>query len=183
MLDPATDVILDGGPSPVGVESTIVDCTRRPAADPAPRRHPDRDDRRTARRPARRRQRTLAGRRDGRRRTTPRALGFTSSTSRATPRPPPNDWARRGIDVRVIDGTDDLVRYAHNLYAELRDADSDGCTRHHRRPAPADRPRPRHPRPSPEGRRPPLTVHCVPRPRRPLLAASSLALGRSHLFR
>ena len=30
LLDPATDVILDGGPSPVGVESTIVDCTVDP---------------------------------------------------------------------------------------------------------------------------------------------------------
>ena len=29
-LDPARDVILDGGPSPVGVESTIVDCTVDP---------------------------------------------------------------------------------------------------------------------------------------------------------
>ena len=33
-----------------------------------------------------------------------------------------------GIDVRVIDGTADLVRYARTLYAELRDADADGCT-------------------------------------------------------
>ena len=30
VLDPATDVILDGGPSPIGVESTIVDCTTDP---------------------------------------------------------------------------------------------------------------------------------------------------------
>jgi len=29
-LDPARDVILDGGPCPVGVESTIVDCTADP---------------------------------------------------------------------------------------------------------------------------------------------------------
>jgi L-threonylcarbamoyladenylate synthase len=28
----------------------------------------------------------------------------------------------------VIDGTGDLVGYARNLYAELRDADADGCT-------------------------------------------------------
>ena len=33
-----------------------------------------------------------------------------------------------GIEIRVIDGTDDLVRYARNLYAELRDADAHGCT-------------------------------------------------------
>lgn len=30
MLDPATDAVLDGGPSPVGVESTIVDLTTTP---------------------------------------------------------------------------------------------------------------------------------------------------------
>ena len=29
-LDPAIDVVLDGGPSPIGVESTIVDCTVDP---------------------------------------------------------------------------------------------------------------------------------------------------------
>ena len=29
-LDPARDVVLDGGPSPIGVESTIVDCTTDP---------------------------------------------------------------------------------------------------------------------------------------------------------
>ena len=28
----------------------------------------------------------------------------------------------------MIDGTGDLVRYARNLYAELREADADGCT-------------------------------------------------------
>ena len=33
-----------------------------------------------------------------------------------------------GIDVRVVDGAGDLVRYARNLYAELRDADTAGCT-------------------------------------------------------
>ena len=30
LLDPDRDVVLDGGPSPVGVESTIVDCTVEP---------------------------------------------------------------------------------------------------------------------------------------------------------
>ena len=30
VLDPARDVVLDGGASPVGVESTIVDCTVEP---------------------------------------------------------------------------------------------------------------------------------------------------------
>ena len=30
LLDPRVDVILDGGPSPIGVESTIVDCTVDP---------------------------------------------------------------------------------------------------------------------------------------------------------
>ena len=37
-------------------------------------------------------------------------------------------FAAAGIKVRVIDGTGDLVRYARTLYAELRDADADGCT-------------------------------------------------------
>jgi hypothetical protein len=37
-LDPRRDVILDGGPCPIGVESTIVDCAERPPTDPARRR-------------------------------------------------------------------------------------------------------------------------------------------------
>ena len=58
----------------------------------------------------------------------PRGLGCTSSIGRSTPPPRRAAWEPAGIEIRVIDGTDDLVRYARNLYAELRDADAHGCT-------------------------------------------------------
>ena len=67
------------------------------------------------------------------------------------------------------------------LYALRARRVTRGCTRRHT----ARRCRPRTPTSSPSCRRTTptapwaMTDHCVPRPRRPLLAASSLALGRS----
>ena len=126
LLDPSTDVILDGGPSPVGVESTIVDCTveppqiLRPGGIPtetvieligavAAVSGPARAAGMVASHYAPRARVHLVD----------RPVNATAASSR---------FAAAGIEVRVIDGTGDLVRYARTLYAELRDADADGCT-------------------------------------------------------
>ena len=126
LLDPSTDVILDGGPSPVGVESTIVDCTveppqiLRPGGIPtetvveligavAAVSGPARAAGMVASHYAPRARVHLVD----------RPVDATAASSR---------FAAAGIEVRVIDGTGDLVRYARTLYAELRDADADGCT-------------------------------------------------------
>jgi L-threonylcarbamoyladenylate synthase len=126
-LDPATDVILDGGPSPVGVESTIVDCSvdppqiLRPGGIPtetvaellgaplAAASGPSRAAGMVASHYAPRARVHLVD----------RPVDATAAVER---------FGAAGIDVRVIDGTSDLVRYARTLYAELRDADADGCT-------------------------------------------------------
>jgi L-threonylcarbamoyladenylate synthase len=127
VLDPATDVILDGGPSPVGVESTIVDCT----VDPPQVLRPGGIPTETVA--------ELVGTSLAAATGPSRAAGMV--TSHYAPRARvhlvdrPIDAAsaaarfgEAGIDVRVIDGTNDLVRYARDLYAELREADSEGCT-------------------------------------------------------
>ena len=127
VLDPATDVILDGGPSPVGVESTIVDCT----ADPPQVLRPGGIPTETVA--------ELLGTPLAAATGPSRAAGMVAShyAPRARvhlvdrPADATAAAARFGaarIDVRVIDGTGDLVRYARNLYAELREADADGCT-------------------------------------------------------
>jgi L-threonylcarbamoyladenylate synthase len=119
-LDPSRDVILDGGPCPIGVESTIVDCDRSPT-DPACRRR------------ARR----------GRPPTAGRGVTGASGPSRASgmlvshyaPRCAVRlvDTADDAIALRagtvgaeILDLTDDLVVYARELYARLRDADDRG---------------------------------------------------------
>ena len=127
LLDPARDVILDGGPSPVGVESTIVDCTvdppqiLRPGGIPTetvaeligtPIASPSGPSRAAG---------MVASHYAPRARVhlVDRPIDATAAASRL---------GASGIEIRVIDGTDDLVRYARNLYAELRDADAHGCT-------------------------------------------------------
>ncbi|MDF2731699.1 MAG: hypothetical protein K0S92_324 [Desertimonas sp.] len=127
LLDPARDVILDGGPSPVGVESTIVDCTveppqiLRPGGIPTetvaeligtPIASPSGPSRAAG---------MVASHYAPRARVhlVDRPIDATAAASRL---------GAKGIEIRVIDGTDDLVRYARNLYAELRDADAHGCT-------------------------------------------------------
>jgi L-threonylcarbamoyladenylate synthase len=127
LLDPNRDVILDGGPSPVGVESTIVDCTVNPPQLLRPGGIPTE---------------TIAELLD-----TP--LASASGPSRAAGMLPSHYAPRArvhlvdsttdavaaadrfraaGIAARIIDGTGDLVRYARSLYAQLRDADADGIT-------------------------------------------------------
>ena len=120
-LDPDRDVVLDGGPCPVGVESTIVDCTTEPPqvlrAGAVPVEDVERllDDRVAA----------ASG--------PSRASGMLAS-----------HYAPR-CEVRLVDHTDDaealragtpgaevldlgpdLVVAARSLYAELRDADRRG---------------------------------------------------------
>jgi L-threonylcarbamoyladenylate synthase len=127
VLDPATDVILDGGPSPVGVESTIVDCT----ADPPQVLRPGGIPTETVA--------ELLGTTLGAATGPSRAAGMVAShyaprarvhlvDRRADAEAAAARFGAAGIDVRVIDGTSDLIRYARDLYAELRDADTDGCT-------------------------------------------------------
>lgn len=120
-LDDDVDFVLDGGPCAVGVESTIVDCTVDPAqilrsgaitaeqvtallgsvGDTAgPARAPG----------------MLASH------YAPRATVLLAST------PGEADAMAAGLDhAAVIDGTDDLPRYARHLYAWLRAADDSGA--------------------------------------------------------
>lgn len=127
LLDPDRDVILDGGPSPLGVESTIVDCT----VDPPQVLRPGAIPTETIA--------ELIGEAIAAASGPSRAAGMV--TSHYAPRArvhlversadavaAANRFRAAGIDVRVIDHTRDLVRYARNLYAELRDADTAGAS-------------------------------------------------------
>lgn len=115
-LDPSRDLILDGGPSTIGVESTIVDTTTDP--------------------PQLLRAGPLTSEQIG-------ALAAPSGPSRASGMLASHyapscevrlvDHADDAIALRagtpgarVIDFNDDLVAYARRLYAELRSADDDG---------------------------------------------------------
>ncbi len=124
-LDPTRDVILDGGSSPIGVESTIVDCTTDPPQLLRPGGIPTEDIERLLDVALA----TGAG--------MPRAAGML--TSHYTPAAQvvlvddahqADDraaaLAAEGHDVTVLDVADDLVRYAHELYARLRYADAAG---------------------------------------------------------
>lgn len=120
-LDPRRDVILDGGPCPIGVESTIVDCASSPP-----------QILRAGGVPVEEVRRLLAG-----------DLADTSGPSRASgmlashyaPRcavrlvdSADDAFALRSgtIGAEILDLTDDLVAYARELYARLRDADDRG---------------------------------------------------------
>jgi L-threonylcarbamoyladenylate synthase len=121
LLDPARDMILDGGATKVGLESTIVDCTVDPPQVLRPGGIPDEHIA------------AIIG----------RSLAPTTGPSRASgmleshyaPRCRVRTVARRADAdaiastaragaVEVLDLTDDLVAYAHELYARLRDADA-----------------------------------------------------------
>ena len=122
-LDPRRDVILDGGPCPIGVESTIVDCASSPPQILRAGGVPVEDIRRL-----------LAG-----------AVADASGPSRASgmlashyaPRcavrlvdSPDDALALRAgtVGAEILDLTDDLVVYARELYACLRDADIRGVS-------------------------------------------------------
>ncbi len=120
-LDPARDLILDGGPCPIGVESTIVDCTTAPpqmlraggvsAEDVnrlltdsiAPASGPSRASGMLASHYAPRCVVRLA-----------ESRGDAEALRHNTP------------NAEVLDLTDDTVAYARELYARLRDADDRG---------------------------------------------------------
>jgi len=124
-LDPARDAVLDGGPAPIGIESTIVDCTTDPPQLLRPGGIPTEDVERIL----------------------DLALGAATGPSRAAgmlashyaPRArvllvPDRSAAdrqaetseRAGRRVAVIDHGADLVGYARDLYADLRAADAAG---------------------------------------------------------
>jgi L-threonylcarbamoyladenylate synthase len=127
-LDEARDVILDGGRSPIGVESTIVDCTTDPPQLLRPGGIPTEDIERlldlaldAARGPS-------------------RAAGMLAShyaprarvvllPDRSAALDVAAAFERDGLRVAVLDHGRDLVAYARELYAELRAADAAGAER------------------------------------------------------
>jgi L-threonylcarbamoyladenylate synthase len=127
-LDPAMDVILDGGPSPIGVESTIVDCTTDPPQLLRPGGIPREDIERlldVGLQPA------------GGPSRAPGMLAAHYSPAATVELAADRRHAeeilarleRDGLRVAVIDYSDDLVAYARGLYQSLRDADSAGADR------------------------------------------------------
>lgn len=126
-LEPGLDVILDGGASPVGVESTIVDCTVSPPQVLRPGGIPIADVEAVigiavvgAAGPSR-----AAGMLASH--YAPRAVvELVGSATEAALRAAELDAA--GEQAIVIDHGDDLVAYARRLYADLRMADEAGAT-------------------------------------------------------
>lgn len=125
-LDPARDVILDGGACPIGVESTIVDCTCSPPQILRAGGVPIEDVRRVlasdladASGPSRA-SGMLASH------YAPRcALRLVGSPEEATAlRHQLRGTAQHSAE--VLDLGSDLVRYANELYSRLRDADDRG---------------------------------------------------------
>jgi L-threonylcarbamoyladenylate synthase len=123
VLDPRRDVILDGGPCPIGVESTIVDCASSPPQILRAGGVPVEDVRRL-----------LAG-------TVADASGPSRASGMLESHYAPRcrvrlvDTADDALALRagtigaeVLDLTDDLVAYARQLYTRLRDADDRGVT-------------------------------------------------------
>lgn len=120
LLDSERDVVLDGGPCPVGVESTIVDCTVDPVqilrsgavtaaqlrlmvdAEVTGASGPARASGMMASHYAPACEVRLVDHHDD-------ALALAAGTPGA----------------RILDGTDDVARYARDLYASLRQADDD----------------------------------------------------------
>ena len=117
-LDPSLDLILDGGACPVGVESTIVDCVAIPPQILRAGGVPTEDI-----------ERLLDGHlaaADG----PSRAAGMLASHYAPACRIELVDDAAQAAAAAattphsdILDFGDDLVAYAHDLYARLRDAD------------------------------------------------------------
>lgn len=122
-LDPTRDVILDGGPCEIGVESTIVDCVADPPQILRAGGVPPEDVRRllaTELAPA-------SG--------PARASGMLASHYAPRCEVRLVDTVDDAVALRagtpnseVLDHTDDLVVYARDLYAELRRADDRGLS-------------------------------------------------------
>lgn len=128
LLVPGRDAVLDGGSSPVGVESTIVDCTTDPPQLLRPGGIPTEDVERlldTALAPAAGPSRAagmLASH------YAPRAVVVVVADRRAAEEAAA-EAERRGETVALLDFGGDLVSYARELYARLRAADEAGVTR------------------------------------------------------
>jgi L-threonylcarbamoyladenylate synthase len=127
-LDPSRDTVLDGGSSPIGVESTIVDCTTDPPQLLRPGGIPTEDVERlldiglaAATGPSR-----AAG-------TLPSHYAPRAQVVLAPDRRAADDrigaFEREGLRITIIDHGGDLVAYARELYAELRAADAAGSDR------------------------------------------------------
>lgn len=125
-LDDDVDYVLDGGPCPVGVESTIVDCTVEPAQVLRPGGIPTEDVERLL---------GSLGAPSGPRRSpgmleahyAPHCRVVLTDSAEAAAA---LAGAERvgGRTVEVIDACDDLVVYAQHLYRWLREADARGVS-------------------------------------------------------
>ena len=122
-LGDVIDVVLDGGPCPIGVESTIVDCTvdppqvLRPGGIPTEQVERLLDGRLAAASGPSRAAGMMASHYAPRARV---VLVGSAAEARAV--------ADRTVGAHVLDRTDDLVAYARSLYADLRRADEDGLS-------------------------------------------------------
>ena len=122
LLDPATDAVLDGGTCPVGVESTIVDCTVDPPQVLRPGAITVDEITEVLAAPL--------GDASGPSRASgmleshyaPRCAVVLASDSTEA-RALVAEHSSRGATVAVIDYGDDFVEYARRLYADLREAD------------------------------------------------------------
>jgi L-threonylcarbamoyladenylate synthase len=124
-LDPERDAILDGGPCPVGVESTIVDCTVDPPQVLRPGGIPTEEIMRLL-------DGSLAPA-SGPSRASGMLASHYAPACRVVLADDDAELAgalqtaqQAGHHVEVLDLTGDLVEYARELYGRLRDADQRG---------------------------------------------------------
>jgi L-threonylcarbamoyladenylate synthase len=127
-LDVHRDVVLDGGPSPIGVESTIIDCTTEPAQLLRPGGIPTEDVERLLD--------AALGDATGPSRAAGMLAAHYAPRARVTLAPDARQAAAQAADfelqgwrVAVVDHSDDLVTYARRLYTDLRAADTSGADR------------------------------------------------------
>lgn len=121
-LGDAVDLVLDGGPCPIGVESTIVDCTTEPPQVLRPGGIPTEQV-------ATLLSGALAGA-SGPSRASGMLDSHYAPNARVTLVDTPAEAAElaaRQPGAMVIDRTDDLAAYARLLYADLRAADARGA--------------------------------------------------------
>ena len=119
------DAVLDGGPCPVGVESTIVDLTTAPPQVLRAGAIDAGDVESILAAPVADGGRAEPGQRDARRPLRPRQRGRARRRSQAAARVSSHGDSRAASGSRVLDRTDDLVVAARELYADLRQADRD----------------------------------------------------------
>ncbi|MCU1397187.1 MAG: hypothetical protein JWN62_296 [Acidimicrobiales bacterium] len=117
------DLVLDGGPCPIGIESTIVDCTVSPPQILRAGGIPDEDvatllDIAAASGPSRASGMLMSHYAPAARVELTASLAEAESRARVL--------ADSGLRVDVLDPTGDLVIAAHDLFSRLRDADARG---------------------------------------------------------